>query len=342
MIKLQQLEHALALSRLGSFHRAAKAQHLSQPALSRSIRSLEDGLGVRLFDRQGAAVTPTLYGEALLRRAAAILDQTQELEREIEVLQGLDAGYFAVALGAYAADLSAGPAVGELIQRHPNLRCKVELSNWRRVVDLVRGRSVDLGVAEISTLDTALDLQVEAIGTHALVVYCRRGHPLLASATVSKADLDAFPLVSIRIPPRGAGLIPGKADLDEGTGDLIPHVEVDELTTARTLILGSDAFGFAAPVQIEPWLRGGDLAVLPFRPPWLKLDYGFIYLRNRLPTPAAVRFMAVVREIEADLGIRNRQLMDEMFPQSPDSGLGADGAEASNPAFRQGQSILPL
>ena len=294
-----------------------------------------------LFERQGTGVTPTLYGEALLRRAAAILDQTQELEREIALLQGLDAGYFAVALGAYAADLSAGRAVGELIQRHPNLRCKVELSNWRRVVDLVRGRSVDLGVAEISTLDTALDLQVEAIGAHALVVYCRRGHPLLASATVSKADLDAFPLVSIRIPPRGAGLIPGKADLDEGTGDLIPHVEVDELTTARALILGSDAFGFAAPVQIEPWLRGGDLAVLPFRPPWLKLDYGFIYLRNRLPTPAAVRFMAVVREIEADLSIRNRQLMDEMFPQSPDPGLGADGAEASNPAFRQGQSILP-
>jgi len=328
MIKLQQLAHAVALSRLGNFHRAAEAQHISQPALSRSIRSLEDSLGVPLFERQGTGVTPTLYGEVLLRRAAAILDQTQELEREIALLQGLDAGYFAVALGAYAADLSAGRAVGELIQRHPNLRCKVELSNWRRVVDLVRGRSVDLGVAEISTLDTALDLQVETIGAHALVVYCRRGHPLLASATVSKADLDAFPLVSIRIPPRGAGLIPGKADLDEGTGDLIPHVEVDELTTARSLILGSDAFGFAAPAQIEPWLRGGDLAVLPFRPPWLKLDYGFICLRNRLPTPAAVRFMAVVREIEADLSIRNRQLMDEMFPQSPDPGLDADGAEA--------------
>jgi DNA-binding transcriptional LysR family regulator len=328
MIKLQQLAHALALSSTGNFHRAAEVQHLSQPALSRSIRSLEDSLGVPLFDRQGSVVTPTLYGEALLRRAAAILDQTQELEREIELLQGLDTGYFAVALGAYAADLSAGRAVGELIQRHPNLRCKVKLSNWRRVVDLVRERSVDLGVAEISTLNTDRDLQIEAIGAHALVFYCRRGHPLLAGATVSKADLDAFPLVSIRVPPRGASLMPGKADLDADTGDLIPHVEVDELTTARSLILGSDAFGAAAPVQIEPWLRSGDLAVLPFRPPWLKLDYGFISLRNRLPTPAAVRFMEVVREIEADLSSRNRHLMDELLPQSPDPGLDADDAEA--------------
>ncbi|AUB80591.1 helix-turn-helix domain-containing protein [Candidatus Thiodictyon syntrophicum] len=59
MIKLQQLAHALALSRYGTFHRAAKAQHLSQPAFSRSIRALEESLGVALFDRQGAAVTPT-------------------------------------------------------------------------------------------------------------------------------------------------------------------------------------------------------------------------------------------------------------------------------------------
>lgn len=323
MIKLQQLAHALALSRTGNFHRAAESQHLSQPALSRSIRSLEDALGVPLFDRLGSVVRPTLYGEALLRRAGVILDQTQELEREIALLQGLDAGYFAVALGAYPADLSAGRAVGELIQRHPNLRCKVELCNWRRVVDLVRGRFVDLGVAEISTLDTTLDLQVEALGAHALVFYCRRGHPLLAAATVSQADLDAFPLVSIRIPPRGANLVPGKGELDEGTGDLIPHLEVDELTTARTLIMGSDAFGFAAPVQIEPWLRGGDLAVLPYRPPWLKLGYGFISLRNRLPTPAAVRFMALVRGIEADLSIRNRRLLDELVPQAADPGLGS-------------------
>ncbi|HYN77082.1 MAG TPA: LysR family transcriptional regulator [Lamprocystis sp. (in: g-proteobacteria)] len=314
MIKLQQLAHALALWRDGTFHRAAKAQHLSQPAFSRSIRALEESLGVPLFDRQGAAVTPTHYGEALLIRAAAIVGQTQELEREIELLQGLEAGHFAVAVGAYAGELSANHAMGEIIQRHPNLRCMVKLSSWRRVVELVRERAVDLGVAEVSTLGTVADLVAEPVGRHALVLYCRRGHPLLARPALSKADLDAFPLASIRIPPRAASLFPGKGDLDPDTGDLIPSVEVYELTTARALILASDAFGAAAPVQIEPWLRSGELAVLPYRPPWLTLDYGFIYLRNRTLTPAALRFMAVVREIEIDLGRRNRALIDEFYP----------------------------
>ena len=52
----------------------------------------------------------------------------------------------------------------------------------------------------------------------------------------------------------------------------------------------------------------------PYRPPWLTLDYGFIYLRNRTLAPAALRFMAVVREIEVDLGRRNRALIDEFYP----------------------------
>jgi DNA-binding transcriptional LysR family regulator len=316
MIKLQQLVHALALSRHGTFHSAAKTQHLSQPAFSRSIRSLEDSLGVPLFHRQTPAVTPTLYGEALLRRAATILEETQELEREIELLQGLETGHFAVAVGAYAGDLSANRAVAELIARYPNLHYKVKLSSWRRVVDLVRERAVDLGVAEISTLGTEQDLEAEPIAQHDMVFFCRRGHPLLARQTVSKADLDAFPLASIRVPPRGVGLVPGRCELDADTGDLIPQVEVYELTTARALILVSDAFGIAAPLQIEPWLRSGELVVLPYRPSWLKLDYGFIHLSNRTLAPAARRFMAIVREIEAELDLRNRTLIGQIFANS--------------------------
>ena len=122
MIKLQQLAHALALWRYGNFHRAAQAQHLSQPAFSRSIRSLEEGLGVPFFDRQTTVVTPTLYGETLLKRAEIILAETDELEREIELLQGLEAGSLAVATGAYAAEISASRALGELMRQHPDAK----------------------------------------------------------------------------------------------------------------------------------------------------------------------------------------------------------------------------
>jgi DNA-binding transcriptional LysR family regulator len=314
MLKLQQLAHALALSRLGNFHRAAKALHLSQPALSRSVRSLEDGLGVRLFERQGALVKPTLYGEAVLRRAETILEQSDELEREILLLQGLEAGGLAVAMGAFAAELSGSRAVGELLRLHPGIRCQIRLRSWREVNDLVMTRAVDVGLAEISTVITSEDLRVEPIGQHEMVLYCRPGHPLLDRSRLSRRDLDEFPQALMRVPPRGANRVPGRGFRDAELGDQTPHIEVDDLSTARAIVRESNALSTATALQLEPWLRDGQLSVLPFRANWLRLNYGFITLRDRMLSPAAELFMRLVRQIEADVAARNRDLTDEVLP----------------------------
>jgi DNA-binding transcriptional LysR family regulator len=316
MLKLQQLGHALALNRHGNFHRAAKALHLSQPALSRSIRSLEESLGVLLFERHGAQVKPTIYGEALLRRAEKIVEQSDELERDILLLQGLEAGGLTVAMGAFAAELSGSRAIGELLRLHPSIRCQVRLRTWREVSDLVATRVVDLGLAEISTVIGSEELRVEPVGQHEMVLYCRPGHPLLERDPLIRRDFDAFPQAFIRVPPRGANRVPGKGFRDAELGDQTPHIEVDELASARTIVLESDALSAATAVQLEPWLRSGQLRVLPFRANWLRLNYGFITLPDRMLSPAAELFMRLVRQIEVDVAARNRELTDELLPSS--------------------------
>jgi len=328
MLKLQQLAHALALSRLGNFHRAAKALHLSQPALSRSIRSLEESLGVQLFERHGSQVKPTLFGAALLRHAETILEQSDELERDIRLLQGLEAGGLAVAMGAFAAELSGSRAVGEVLRLHPSIRCQVRLRSWREVTDLVATRAVDVGLAEISTMIGSEDLRVEPVGQHEMVLYCRPHHPLLDRIGLTRRDLDEFPQALIRVPPRGANRVPGKGFRDAELGDQVPHIEVDDLTAARIIVLESDALSVATALQLEPWLRGGQLRVLPFRANWLRLNYGFITLRDRMLSPAAELFMRLVRQIEADVAARNRELTEELLPLRTLDSRGSAGGGA--------------
>jgi len=312
MITLKQLTHAMALARHGNFHRAAKAENISQPALSRSIRALEAQLGVPLFDRQGAAVVPTLYGTALLQRAAQALNETEELLREIQLLKGLGAGNLEIAMGVYAAEMSASRAAGELIERHPGLKCRLKLTSWKEVASLVSTRSVDLGIAEISTLEDTEELAVEAVGPHRLVLFCRHNHPLADRERLSMDDLADYPTVTPRLPPRAVGLFPGRTQPDRESGDLLPSVEVDDLASARLVVANSRAFGVATPLQIEPWLRSGELRVLSFSAPWLELNYGFIYLRNRMLSPAAAVYMDLVRRIEEEVRDRNQALMNEL------------------------------
>ena len=315
MIKLKQLSHALTLRQHGNFHRAAKAESISQPALSRSIRSMEDDLGVQLFDRQSSVVTPTLYGEALLHRAKIVFAETQELEREIMLLKGLDSGGFSVAMGIYPAELSGSQALGKLIKQHPNLHCHARLTKWREITGLVLSRSVDLGIVETSILENLDELLVEPLSDLEAVLFCRRGHPLLGRRKVSKSDLDNYPLAMLRVPPRAANLFPGKSSIDAITGDLIPSIEVDELATARAVVKASDAFSVMTPLQIEPWLQSGEFKVLPFRAPWLKLEYGFIRLRKRMLSPATELYMQLVREIEKEQAKRNHELMNQLVSE---------------------------
>jgi len=317
--KIRQLAHALAVWRHGSFRRAATEQNLSQPALSRSIQNLEESLGVLLFDRQTTEVSPTAFGAALLRRAEAIMIEANELEREMKLMKGLDVGRMSVAMGVYAAELSGNRAVAMLLRAHPGLQIRLQLRNWRDVEKLVRDRQVDIGFGEIGHLLDAPGLHVEPVGRHEVFFFCRAGHPLLSRDAISEDDLDTYPFAGVPIPSRVAHLFPRNCRIDETSGDLIPPILVEDLAAMRTIVSGTNAFGAASPVQIEPWLRSGELALIPFRASWLRLDYGFIFLAARSLAPAAEAFATLVREIEPEIAEKNCALADEKL-QGFDSG----------------------
>jgi DNA-binding transcriptional LysR family regulator len=319
-VTLRQLRHALALQRHGNFHRGAQAEKISQPALSRSIRSLEETLGVPLFDRSSPRVIPTAFGKALLRRAEAVIAQTAELKHDIDLLQGLLTGYFSVAMGYLAAEFSVAAALGEMVRRHPGIRCRTTLANWRTVVKLVLSGEVDLGAGEISTVRDHADLQVEPVGQHRIILYCRAGHPLLARRRLSHADLGEFPMAMPRTPPRARNVLPPGFRMDPETADMIPAIEIEELSSARAVVLASNALSAAAPIQIESSLRQGELCVLPFWQPGMTLDYGFMHIRDRMLSPAASMFMDIVRELEVDRTRRNLELIEEYLPLAARAG----------------------
>lgn len=315
-LTLRQLGHALALEHHGNFHSAAEAERISQPAFSRSIRKLEDALGAQLFDRTSPRILPTAFGKVLLRRAREVIDQAEEITREIDLLQGLYTGYLSVAMGVFPAEVSCAAALGELVRRHPAIRCRSRLVTWRTVVEWVLAGEADLGIAEISSLRDHASLSVEPVGQHPIVFFCRAGHPLLAVRRLQKSDLDAFPMALPRLPRRALGLLPGHFEVDPYTSDLIPAIEVEELVSARTIVLASDAISVAAPIHIESAVRQGELCVLPVWHPGMNLDYGFIWIRDRLLSPAVEIFMSIVRELEVDRAQRNLELLQEFCPQA--------------------------
>ena len=122
---LVQLRHLLSLAQTGSFSRSAEALFLTQPALSRSIRALEDELGQALFDRVGRRSELTPFGREVVARARVLVGAADDLrDSGAQVARG-DAGSLRIGSGlrprraADDTDADAhGQAPSEAAARH--------------------------------------------------------------------------------------------------------------------------------------------------------------------------------------------------------------------------------
>ena len=303
-LDLRQLRYILALNQYRSFARAAEAVGLTQPALTRSLQSLESSLGARLFDRDRSRVEPTPVGERLLERAQLLLNQARSIEQDVRQMVELEVGLLRIGAGVYPADLSVGTAVGRLLRRHPGLMADLAVTDWPELIRRVTSGDFDLVVADAEVARNDDRLSVEALPRHRGNLFCRAGHPLLGQAVLTLEEVRRYPLVASALPDRLVAL--GTKDkqglrsyLPEGT--VAAEIRVGSFALAQRIVMESDAIGAAAPTQIEHAVARGELVPLDLDLPWLTTRYGIIRLKNRTPSPAAETFMQILREVEAEI-----------------------------------------
>ena len=244
-----------------------------------------------------------------MRRAKLISIDSEELEREIRLMRGLEIGDFSVAMGVHPASVSGNRALGCMLNEYPNISYRAFVGNWELVNEHVSNRVAELGFVNIDAAENQDHLSVERVSAHEMVLYCRKNHPLASSGKPSREDLDQFPLVSIRVPEALSKAIPGKAKVDVANGHLVPSVEIDNLNTAKTVVRESNGIGVAVPSQIEHQLISGEFVLLNFQNPWIKPVFGFVFLKNRAVSPAAEIFVEKVIELEQSAQRKNKALM---------------------------------
>src|SRR5690242_2910406 len=126
-LKTRQLLLVVALAEEGNIHRAAAALNMTQPAASKTLRELEETLGVTLFDREPRGVRPTLYGDAIIRHARAVLGSLDQAQEELIALKSGRLGH--VSIGAITSPgVRLLPAAVAAVKRlHADIRVSVEI-----------------------------------------------------------------------------------------------------------------------------------------------------------------------------------------------------------------------
>jgi DNA-binding transcriptional LysR family regulator len=124
----RHLEFALAVAEHANFTRAAEAVHLTQPALSHAIATLEEEFGTPLFDRRGRSVTLTAAGEAFVESARLVLQQLSLLSASVNEVSNLQGGSLELASPSVLAADPLAPLVGEFRSRYPGVQVNIRTS----------------------------------------------------------------------------------------------------------------------------------------------------------------------------------------------------------------------
>jgi DNA-binding transcriptional LysR family regulator len=291
-LSTRHLRAFVALAELRSFTRAAQRCHLSQSAFSTLIRSVENALGARLFDRDTRHVELTAEGELFRESAQRLLGDFEGVVADFKDHAARRKGRVAVAA---LPSLAAGwlPAVfAEFRQRHPAIDIALFDTLSDNCIALLRAGKVDFALA--SSDGRAADLASEALCTDDFHLVCPRGHPLARKARLQPADLLPYPFVHL------ARTSSVRQHLDAALHPLQMRtvLEVEHLATVTGMVTAG------VGITVVP-----ALTLFHFRRPGLAL--------RRLALPQLRRRIYLVRRAGRSLSVAAQALYDLMRVRRP-------------------------
>ena len=183
----RQLATFHAVARLGSVSLAADEMHLTQPAVSIQIGTLEESAGTPLLQRTGRGIRLTEAGELLAGYAGRILDLWREAGDEMAMLQGVFSGTLRV--GAITtAEYLLPPILVNFAKEHPKVKVKLQVGNRDEIVRMLAGQEIDIAI--MGRPPAELKTDSSAFAKHPMAFLAAPSHPLMSAAKPTLAMLS--------------------------------------------------------------------------------------------------------------------------------------------------------
>lgn len=287
----EQLRTFLEVSRLKSFSRAAQKLLRTQPAISAQIRSLEQEVGARLFDRDGGKVTYTAAGRLFEPFAESCMERQRHILLAVAEQERSPRGELSISANE-ATHLYVLPQVfAQFRRQYPRVMLNVVRAERLRTLESVVNREVDFGVVSLPVRDARLT--VETIHRDELALVAPKGHPLAARATVRIAEAAKFPLL---LPAHGRR----REQLDElfRVNEIVPRVamEVESSEMLKRYVTVGLGLGFLPRTNVAEEEHAGVLSAIALEGVRLARDLALVCRKDRQLSRAAQEFLEIATQ----------------------------------------------
>lgn len=293
LLDTRQLRAFQELARHQSFTAASRALHLTQSAVSHSIKSLESSLDMALFERQGKTVRLTSAGAKF---HPYVLDVLSRMQHAVDVVESIrNPGYGRLAIGTTITMSHAVlPAVlREFRASFPNYEITVSTDDTRELLNLLGQGEIDLAIG--MELSGTSSYHFDHFFTDRIAMAMAPVHPLAKSDAINAADLVDQDFIfysreseTFQILARGFG---------ETNGRLRGHLQVGSMAAIKEMARIGMGIGLLAPWIAREELAAGTLITKPL--PWKHADRRWgVYSANAEPSSLAeLVLIGIVREV---------------------------------------------
>lgn len=189
---LKQLRYLTAVLQHASFSVAATHLHVTQPALTKSLRTLEQSLGVRLMDRGPGGVRPTVYGEHLAAYAQLILSLATEAQQEIEAMRGGTKGQLKIGSVPAALRVMVPAAARAFLKDRPEVRLSVIEGLNDTLLTALRRGVLDLVVTVLPSERHLQEIEFRVLQEEPIAIIAHPDHPLAGAQNVGVEQLADY------------------------------------------------------------------------------------------------------------------------------------------------------
>jgi DNA-binding transcriptional LysR family regulator len=286
----RQLERFVDVVESGSLSRTSRRLNISQPALSKSLRLMEEQLGTKLLERGPRGVKLTKFGDVFYRRARSITAQFRRVRDDIDELRGVAAGHVSLGVtpGPGVLDRIVPDAVARIAAKRPLLRFTIRSGTSQELLPALHQGDLDILFTVLDERVKGPDLNVETLFEDHFVLVVNRRHPLLSKSEITLADLTAF---------RWA-LLQDASELWRAVDDIAKQhqlvslgpMQSNSVVFVRTMVAKSDCIGVLPSYAAEVSVEAGAVTFIPLE-----------RISEHSVLPRLVRPMGVVHSTGTDL-----------------------------------------
>ena len=288
---LFQLETFLMVAREGSFSRAAKKLYRTQPAISQTVRKLEEEIGEPLFDRSSREGILTDSGKVLLEYAEKLLNMRGEALDALQELKEMNKGKLSIAANEFTC-LYLLPVLNDFRRIHPMVKVTIERSLASRIPDELLSHSVEMGVL---TFKPEEGLRSIVVYRDELAFVVPPNHPLANSGEVSIKQLGAEYFVAHHVPsPYRAKVL---ETFQRKKVPLHMDVELPTIEAIKKFVAMGNGVALIPEISVESELARGELVRIPVRELDLKRKLRLIYRKGASASHAARAFLKIAEAV---------------------------------------------